>query len=201
MKNTVIISILLLSILALTIISNQEKKSLNLGEILFVQFNAKENGSFAILTKVAVLPNTIIQFTDSKWNGNHFGFKESNMTWNSGRDTINAGEVVRFYNLKKSASVSHGSIKGTMNLSSRKDAIFAYSGYERMPQEFLAAAANDRSAYGTLINTQLEENKTAVTFPKDSVYLIYTMSSDSIYRLRFSKTLKNSQKYAVEYYD
>jgi hypothetical protein len=53
---------------------------------------------------------------------------------------------------------------GTMRISKKKDAIFAYIGNERMPVKILAACANDKLGFGTLINTNLTNGTTAIVF-------------------------------------
>jgi hypothetical protein len=51
-----------------------------------------------------------------------------------------------------------------MRISKKKDAIFAYIGNDRMPMKILAACANDKLGFGTLINTNLTKGTTAIVF-------------------------------------
>ncbi|MFB1021130.1 MAG: hypothetical protein QMC40_00005, partial [Vicingaceae bacterium] len=60
--------------------------------------------------------------------------------------------------------VSIGNIYGSMRISKKKDAIFAYIGNDRMPTKILAACANDKLGFGTLINTNLTKGSTAIVF-------------------------------------
>ena len=137
------------------------------GCISFISMESTKNDGFVIRTNVDISPNSKIRFTDSEWNGNHFGFDENDITWINGTKIIPAGTVIHFTNLNAKAAVSRGTIMGSMSLSQEKDAIFAYIGDQRMPTKFLAAMANNELGYGTLLNTGLVKGQTAITFQKE----------------------------------
>lgn len=137
------------------------------GCISFISMESTKNDGFVIRTNVDISPNSKIRFTDSEWNGNHFGFDENDITWINGDKNIPAGTIINFTNLNSKASVSYGTIKGSMQLSKENEAIFAYLGDKRMPTIFLAAMANNELSYGTLINTGLINGKTAITFQEE----------------------------------
>lgn len=128
--------------------------------------STSHNG-FAIRTYVNIPPKTKIRFTDSEWNGNRFGFDENDIIWKTGAEIIRAGSIVNFTNLDSNASVTDGTVFGSMKLSKKNDAIFAYLGDKRMPIKFLAAIANNELGFGTLMNTGLINGKTAITFERE----------------------------------
>ena len=125
---------------------------------------SENSDGFSIITSVNILPRTKIHFTDSEWNGNHFGFDESNILWETGNDTISAKSIIKFINLNAIPSVSIGNVYGSMEISKKKDAVFAYTGDERMPIKILAACANNELGFGTLLNTNLTKGTTARIF-------------------------------------
>lgn len=158
-----IVSILMfLSILVVGIVQEKKAAHIKTGTLSFIDFDA-ENEGFEILTHIDILPNTTLHFTDSEWNGNRFGTDESNLIWNSGKKTITAGSYIEFTTLGSNPKVSFGSLQGTMRLSKKGEAIFAYQGAERLPQTFIAAIANHKEAFGTLINTGLDQTSSVVT--------------------------------------
>lgn len=136
---------------------------LKTGDISFISMNTSNNDGFTIVTHVNIQPKTIIRFTDSEWNGNHFGIDENDISWNTGKDTIQAGSVIKFTNVSHSPSATNGTIKGKLRISKKSEAIFAYIGTSRMPVRFLAAIANNSEAYGTLINTGLVDGCSTIT--------------------------------------
>mgnify|MGYP001821977854 CR=1 FL=1 len=140
---------------------------LKTGCISFISMKSTNNDGFAIRTNVNISPKTKIRFTDTEWNGNHFGFDENDIMWITGDKIIHAGSIISFTNLNSTASVSVGTISGSMRLSKENDAIFAYLGNKRMPNIFLAAIANNELGFGTLINTGLFNGETAITFQKE----------------------------------
>lgn len=140
---------------------------LQTGCISFISINSTKDDTFEIITNVNIQPKTKIRFTDSEWNGNHFGFDENDITWLTGDRIIKAESVVSFTNLNSNASVSVGTVSGSMRLSEKEDAIFAYLGDKRMPTIFLAAVANNELGYGTLINTGLINGETAIIFREE----------------------------------
>lgn len=165
MKELKAISVLILLVISVLIIEiKSNENSLKVGDISFVSMNSSDNDGFSISTSVNLLPRTKIHFTDSEWNGNYFGFDESDILWETGNDTINANSVIKFTNINSLPLVSIGNMYGTMRISKKKDAIFAYIGNERMPVKILGACANDKLGFGTLINTNLTNGTTAIVF-------------------------------------
>jgi hypothetical protein len=161
-KVILVLALLIMSLLILEIKRNES--SLKVGDISFKSMKSANSDGFSIITSVNLLPGTKIYFTDSEWNGNHFGSDESNVLWETGNDTISANSVINFINLNNIPFVSIGNVYGSMRISKKKDAIFAYTGYERMPIKILAACANDELGFGTLINTNLTKGTTAIIF-------------------------------------
>ncbi|WP_136467215.1 hypothetical protein [Flagellimonas onchidii] len=151
------------SLLVICIYYDQKKQELHPGDITFTFFDA-DNDAFGIVAHVDIPSNTIVHFTDSEWNGNRFGFDENNLSWNTGGNKITAGTHINFTKLDTLPSVNIGFLKNKMKISKKEDAIFAYSGHTRMPSVFLAAAANSVNAYGTLINTGLQQGTSALLF-------------------------------------
>ena len=162
LKVLFVLALLILSLLALKIKSNE--RSLKVGSISFKSMKSENSDGFSIITSVNILPRTKIHFTDSEWNGNHFGFDESNILWETGNDTISAKSIIKFINLNAIPSVSIGNVYGSMEISKKKDAVFAYTGDERMPIKILAACANNELGFGTLLNTNLTKGTTARIF-------------------------------------
>lgn len=158
---------ILLIVLTSVITLRKNDFSLKTGCISFISIKSKKNDGFAIRTNVDITPGTKIRFTDSEWNGNHFGIDENDITWITGNKIIPVGTIIDFTNLNDKASVSYGTILGSMRLSKKSDAVFAYLGDKRMPTIFLAATANNKLGYGTLINTGLIDGETAITFQKE----------------------------------
>ncbi|CAM4288873.1 hypothetical protein [Zobellia nedashkovskayae] len=165
MKELKIISVLAVLVLSLVVIEMKSNAhSLKVGDISFTSMKSTTSDGFSITTAVKLPPRTKIRFTDSEWNGNHFGFDESDILWETGNDTINANSEIKFTNLNSTPSVSIGSVYGSMRISKKEDAIFAYTGNERTPMKILAACANDEFGFGTLINTSLTKGTTALLF-------------------------------------
>ena len=155
-------SILILMIFVIKI--NRNDFSLKTGCISFISMKSTKNDGFSVKTNVDIPARTKIHFTDSEWNGNHFGFDENDITWITGEKIIKAGTAINFSNLNSTGYSSVGTITVSMSLSKKNDAIFAYLGNKRMPNIFLAAITNNELGYGTLINTGLIKGKTAITF-------------------------------------
>ncbi len=174
MKEIKFISALIsLVILCLILKLKNNDVALKTGDISFTSFKSDNNDSFSIITFVDLPSRTKIHFTDSEWDGNHFGFDENDLLWKTGNINIPAGSIISFTNLNSNPFVTNGTVSGTMNLSKNGDAIFAYLGNTRMPVKFLAAVANDELSYGTLLNTNLVNGKTAITFPKGTLFAVY----------------------------
>lgn len=163
-KLKVILALTLLTLSLLIIKPKNNQKSLMPGDISFISMQSHNNDGFVIITSVSLPPNTKIHFTDSEWNGNHFGFDESDIIWKTGNDTIQANTIIKFMNLNSNPTVSTGNIYGSMKISEKQDAIFAYTGNARMPIKIIAACANNDLSFGTLINTNLTKGSTAILF-------------------------------------
>ena len=163
MKSLAIIFSLIISLLIGGSLYTPFRSNLKVGDISFVSMDAKKE-AFKIITNTRILPNTEVHFTDSEWNGNRFGADESNIIWNSGKDTIEIGRVIVFSKLDITPTVSVGSIQNRLRISKKKDAIFAYQGSARLPQQFIAVISNHKEAYGTLINTGLDEANATLAY-------------------------------------
>jgi hypothetical protein len=131
------------------------------GDIIFSSLKSMRNDGFSIKTLVEIPPNFKIHFTDSEWNGNNFGFDESDITWKNGNEPIPVNSEIYFVNLNSNPKVSKGEIYGSMKISRTNDAIFAYIGQKRMPEKIIAACANNEISFGTLLNTGLIKGNTA----------------------------------------
>lgn len=141
---------------------------LSTGDIAFVGYNADANDDFAIVVLTDIdgsgTPIDII-FTDNEWDGSSFNGGEGEMIW-----TINSfiatGTVVIFNDTSSSgtATVSVGSLSGSMVLSASDEAIFALTGSTASPTAFLAAITNDdfSAASASLANTGLTVGTTAI---------------------------------------
>ena len=127
------------------------------GDIHFLSMDTTDGDGFSIIAFVDIAPGTTIRFTDSEWNGSRFGADENDISWYSGADTIPAGSIIKFVDVAIAPMASHGTINGKLRLSDKSEALFAYFGSPRMPTMFLAAIANDNKAFGTLINTGLDD--------------------------------------------
>lgn len=154
----------LLGLSVLIIDYNGTGNSLKTGDISFSSMKGADTDGFTIKTLVNLPPKTEIRFTDSEWNGNHFGFDEHDILWKTGNNVILANSIIIFSDLNATPSVSMGTIYGSMKISKKKDAIFAYIGSKRMPLRILAACSNDELGFGTLLNTRLIRDRTALVF-------------------------------------
>lgn len=165
MKNIRFVLALPLLIALLPLFDGKESRALiEIGDIEFVSLKSSGGDGFTIQTNIDIPVNTHIHFSDSEWNGNHFGADENTLFWNSGTNIIPSGTLISFHNLNSTPKVSKGNLKGQMNISKNNDAVFAFFGSPRLPTQFLAAAANDTSAFGTLLNTKLRLGQTARIF-------------------------------------
>lgn len=162
MKISGFISSLFLVLILILVFPFKKDVLLKTGDISFLSMDA-DNDGFSIITYVNIQPRTTIRFTDSEWNGNRFGVDENDISWNTGKDTIQAGSVIEFNNTNSISSVTNGTIQGKLKISKKHEAIFAYIGSSRMPVKFLAAIANDVKAYGTLTNTGLTDGNSTIT--------------------------------------
>lgn len=145
------------------------KKELRTGDIAFYSFNASDPDGFSIITLVNISPGSTIYFTDSEWNGNRFNKGENHIIWKTGETSIKAGTIVNFDAIKTDPKVSYGEILNTLALNQTGDALFAYTGSIQMPELFIAAASNNSRQFGTLVNTNLKEGSTAITYPEGTL--------------------------------
>lgn len=165
MKVPKVVFPILLALLLVLSIALENNAPLKTGNIAFRSMDTSDGDGFSIITFVNITPGTTIRFTDSEWNGNRFGADENDISWNTGKDTIPAGALIKFVNVDVAPEVSHGSVNGKLSLSKTSDALFAYLGPSRLPTTFLAAIANDHRAYGTLVNTGLVDGYSAICHP------------------------------------
>ena len=142
----------------------QTPEILRTGTIRFEHMNG-EKEEFSIKVQTTLPPHTNIFFTDTEWNGSHLGIDEHTMIWNTGPKSINKGTLIFFERIATTTKATIGETKGFLKLSSTEEAIFAYQGTERMPIQFLAGIALDISDYGTLTNTGLIKDSTALIVP------------------------------------
>ncbi|MDB5518411.1 MAG: Hemolysin-type calcium-binding region, partial [Tardiphaga sp.] len=145
--------------------------ALSAGSIAFTGFNGdgNDNLSFVALTNIAA--GTVINFTDSNWNGTGFSNTESVFTWTA-TTAVAAGTVIDIDNIK-AANTSTVSTTGTIawtnttnpGLSNDSEVVFAYVGTPG-PTTFLAAISNVgySTSEGTLTGTGLVAGTTAVSF-------------------------------------
>lgn len=169
------LTIPLIILLVITIlIESKEGNNLKTGDFAFTSFKAIENEGFSIVTFKDIKPNSIIYFTDAKWNGNHFAIDEGTLIWNTGNDIIKAGMQIVFNNTNTTPISNYGNVKNTLKLSKFSDALFAYIGSaSKVPDTFIAAVSNNKTSYGTLINTGLKKGETAITYPKNTCQANY----------------------------
>jgi hypothetical protein len=164
MKKISFIIVLTICLTFLIIASPTPQPVLKTGTITFEKIDAA-NEAFTIKIHTLIPPNSRVLFTDTEWNGTHFGIDEHTMIWYSGKDTILSGNSVHFKKLKSSSMASIGYTKGQLKIAFQKDAIFAYQGTERMPTHFIAGIAYHIADYGTLQNTGLIIDSTALILP------------------------------------
>lgn len=165
MKKIVLVISLSTCLVLFILFSTTSKTVLKAGVISFENLDAKKE-SFTIKTHAIIPPQTLILFTDTEWNGNHFGIDENTMTWYSGKDSIPKGKMIHFKYQKKNTIASLGYVNGSLKIAYKKDAIFAYQGTDRMPIHFIAGIAYNLSDYGTLQNTGLLIDHTAIVLSK-----------------------------------
>ena len=148
------ILIVLPILLVLTILFENTKPKIQTGDIAFTAYNSRNEDSFSIITLRDLPANTMIYFTDSKWNGTRFSLNEGDLVWNSGSELLFKFTEIKFTESKPISN--HGLTIGKLNLNQKGDAIFAYTGENvKQPINFIAAVSNDNSQYGTLVNTKL----------------------------------------------
>nr|WP_321224381.1 hypothetical protein [uncultured Psychroserpens sp.] len=185
-------------LLTITIVIDCNKTNLETGDIAFTSYNSKHEDSFSFVTLKDLTPNTTIYFTDSEWNGTRFGIKENDLIWNSGGTFIPSNTEIKFTRIKHKPKVNFGLALGSLNLNIKGDAIFAYIGETvKQPNKFIAAVSNDYKQYGTLINTQLEEGNTAITYPKNT-YLAHFKGNLKTSKSNLLKMLSDFSNYQLD---
>jgi autotransporter passenger strand-loop-strand repeat protein len=145
---------------------------LTAGSIAFTGFNGDGNDNLSFVALTDIPQGTVINFTDSNWNGTSFatGSKaESTMAWTA-TGAIPAGTVIDINNIGKGTlGTSAGSVTFTdstnTGLSNDSEVVYAYVGSSSAPT-FLAAISNVGYATsdGTLTGTGLVAGQTAVSF-------------------------------------
>ncbi len=149
--------------------SNNSSK-ISAGDFIFSSFNAQKDDFFSIIILKPLPAKTSIYFTDAEWDGSKFGNDESVMHWQTGDSIIPIATEIHFYSTKKQAKASVGTVDKLLKIARSNEAIFAYTGRKRVPKHFISAVATHKDAYGTLLNTNLKEGTTAITFPQGTYY-------------------------------
>ncbi|OAF04262.1 hypothetical protein AYJ54_24445 [Bradyrhizobium centrolobii] len=146
--------------------------SLTAGCIAFTGFNGDGNDNLSFVALTDIPQGTVINFTDSNWNGTSFATgssAESTMAWTA-TSAIAAGTVIDINNIGKGTlGASAGSVTFTnannTGLSNDSEVVYAYVGSSTSPT-FLAAISNVgySTSDGTLTGTGLVAGQTAVSF-------------------------------------
>ncbi|MCP3402166.1 hypothetical protein [Bradyrhizobium sp. CCGB20] len=145
---------------------------LTAGSIAFTGFNGDGNDNLSFVALADIPQGTVINFTDSNWNGTSFATgsnAESTIAWTA-TSAIAAGTVIDINNIGKGTfGTSAGSATFTnannTGLSNDSEVVYAYVGSSTAPT-FLAAISNVGYATsdGTLTGTGLVAGQTAVSF-------------------------------------
>jgi autotransporter passenger strand-loop-strand repeat protein len=146
--------------------------ALSAGSIAFTGFNGDGNDNLSFVALTDIAQGTVINFTDSNWNGSSFASgssAESTMAWTA-TSAISAGTVIDINNI---GSGTLGASAGTVTftnanntgLSNDSEVVYAYVGSASAPT-FLAAISNVgySTSDGTLTGTGLVAGQTAVSF-------------------------------------
>lgn len=146
--------------------------ALTAGSIAFTGFNGDGNDNLSFVALTDIPQGTVINFTDSNWNGSSFASgsnSESTIAWTA-TTAIPAGTVIDINNIGKGTfGASAGSVTFTnannTGLSNDSEVVYAYVGSASAPT-FLAAISNVGYATsdGTLTGTGLAAGQTAVSF-------------------------------------
>ncbi|WP_299767746.1 hypothetical protein [uncultured Dokdonia sp.] len=108
MKNTSFVIILMSCLIIMAFLCMPSHHILKSGSISFKSMNAQKD-EFTIQTTSVIFPNTYIYFTDTEWNGTHFGIDEHTLLWNSGEDSIPLGSIIYFKSFASHTISSIGS--------------------------------------------------------------------------------------------
>ena len=142
--------------------------ALTAGSIAFTGFNGDGNDNLSFVAR-PIAQGTVINFTDSNWNGSSFASgsnAESTMAWTA-TSAISAGTVVNINNIGSGTlGASAGTVSFTNSnntgLSNDSEVVYAYIGSAGSPT-FLAAISTvgDATPDGTLTGTGLVAGQTA----------------------------------------
>ncbi|HEV2159968.1 hypothetical protein [Bradyrhizobium sp.] len=146
--------------------------SLSAGSIAFTGFNGDGNDNLSFVALTDIPQGTVINFTDSNWDGTSFATgsnAESTIAWTA-TSAIAAGTVIGINNIGKgtlgaSAGIVTFTDANNTGLSNDSEVVYAYVGSSTSPT-FLAAISNVGYATsdGTLTGTGLVVGQTAVSF-------------------------------------
>ena len=146
--------------------------ALTAGSIAFTGFNGDGNDNLSFVALADIPQGTVINFTDSNWNGSSFASgsnAESTMAWTA-TSAISAGTVININNIGSGTlGASAGTVSFTNSnntgLSNDSEVVYAYIGSAGSPT-FLAAISTVGYATsdGTLTGTGLVAGQTAVSF-------------------------------------
>jgi autotransporter passenger strand-loop-strand repeat protein len=146
--------------------------ALTAGSIAFTGFNGDGNDNLSFVALTDIPQGTVINFTDSNWNGTSFASgssSESTIAWTA-TSAVASGTVIDINNIGKGTfGASAGTVTFTnannTGLSNDSEVVYAYVGSASAPT-FLAAISNVGYATGdgTLTGTGLVAGQTAVSF-------------------------------------
>ena len=142
------------------------------GDIVIVGFNADGSDGFAFLTMVEIAPNRTIYFTDKEWSGQQIGIGSFNssegiISWSNTESCfLPSGTIVTIIDASNNPTASWGTAiesDAGFNMNSSNEVLYAYIGANQdTPSAFLCALATDDFTYGTIMNTGLVVDDTAI---------------------------------------
>jgi hypothetical protein len=146
--------------------------ALSAGSIAFTGYNGDGNDNLSFVALTDIPQGTVINFTDSNWNGTNFASgsnSESTVAWTA-TSAIPAGTVIDINNIGNGTfGASAGTVTFTnannTGLSNDSEVVYAYIGSASSPT-FLAAISNVGfgTSDGTLTGTGLVAGQTAIGF-------------------------------------
>lgn len=146
--------------------------ALTAGSIAFTGYNGDGNDNLSFVALTDIPQGTVINFTDSNWNGTSFASgnnSESTIAWTA-TSAIPAGTVIDINNIGNGTfGASAGTVTFTnannTGLSNDSEVVYAYVGSASAPT-FLAAISNVGfgTSDGTLTGTGLVAGQTAIGF-------------------------------------
>lgn len=146
--------------------------ALTAGSIAFTGYNGDGNDNLSFVALTDIPQGTVINFTDSNWNGTNFASgsnSESTVAWTA-TSAIPAGTVIDINNIGNGTfGASAGTVTFTnannTGLSNDSEVVYAYIGSASSPT-FLAAISNVGfgTSDGTLTGTGLVAGQTAIGF-------------------------------------